>query len=145
MATPIEFRPLLAPCEMDRGDKPRDGMSPTVCRDRGDDWLQMTDEIKSTDACTLTLLRLSLATWGIAATITSEPDGRWLIKPDGQPAVRICRAPIDIPFRWLLTTGAGRERPASSVTGLLRILRSTLDPGWQPGRARVLPLTPPVS
>lgn len=103
----------------------------------------MIDETKATDACTLTLLRVSLATWGISATITSEADGRWLIKPDDQPPMRISRAPPDIPFRWLVTTAAGRERPASSVAGLLRVLRGALDPAWRPGRARVVPLTLP--
>ena len=97
-----------------------------------------------TDTRVLALLRVSLASWGIAATIASEPDGRWLIKPDGQPAVRVGRAPPGIPFRWLVAIGPGRWRPASSVAGLLRILRSTLDPAWRPGRARVLPLIPPV-
>jgi hypothetical protein len=86
---------------------------------------------------------VSLATWRIAATVSTEPDGRWLIAPERAPALRVGRAPPGIPFRWLVTTAAGRERPASSVAGLLRILRSSLDPAWRPGRARIMPLTPP--
>jgi hypothetical protein len=97
-----------------------------------------------TDAHVLSLVRVSLAAWRIAATVHTEPDGRWSITPDGEAPVRVGRAPPGIPFRWLLTTAAGRERPASSVAGLLRILRNTLDPTWRPGRARIVALTPPL-
>lgn len=56
--------------------------------------------------------------------------------------IHITRAPPELPFRWLVRMATGRERPASSVTGLLRVLRSTLDPSWRPGRARVVAVPP---
>ena len=103
----------------------------------------MNDDHAATDARVITLIRVSVATWDIAATIAAEPAGGWRIVPDRQPPLRVGRAPPGIPFRWLVTTANGREPPASSVAGLLRILRSTLDPEWRPGRARVVPVTPP--
>ncbi len=118
----------------------------TCCIDLADEnnWPRMNDAQTATAAHVLALIRASLAVWEVAATVGAEPDGRWLITPDDQPPAHVGRAPPAIPFRWLVTTAAGRERPASSVAGLLRILRSTLDPNWRPGRARVVSLTLPA-
>jgi hypothetical protein len=101
--------------------------------------------LQAIDAHVLRLIRASLAFWRIGATVESASDGGWRIVTDEGSALRIGRAPAEIPFRWLVVTAQGRERPASSVTGLLRVLRSTLDPDWRSGRARVVPLTPPVA
>lgn len=98
----------------------------------------------STDEKLLTLIRTSLALWRIGATVASADDGVVLITLDDGSRLVVGRAPATIPFRWLVTTSAGRERPASSVTGLLRVLRATLDPAWRSGRARIVPLTPPA-
>lgn len=96
----------------------------------------------ATDAQVQKLLRISLASWRVAATVTTAEEC-WHIAADGHATVRVGRAPAGIPFRWLVTTPSGRQRPASSIAGLLRILRSTLDPDWRPGRAQVMPLTAP--
>ena len=104
----------------------------------------MSEASAVTNAHLVVLIRVSLAIWGVSATVDVEPDGRLCLTLDDGSVVRIGRAPAGIPFRWMATTSAGRERPASSVTGLLRVLRSTLDPAWQPGRARIVPVTMPV-
>jgi len=91
------------------------------------------------------LIRVSLAIWGVEATVDIEPEGDLRLTLANGDHVRVGRAPEGIPFRWMVTTSAGRERPASSVTGLLRVLRSTLDPDWRAGRARVVPLTVPAT
>ena len=93
----------------------------------------------------LALLRTSLAVWKIGAMLARADDGGVLVTLDDGSLIRVGRAPAGIPFRWMVTTSAGRERPASSVTGLLRVLRSTLDPEWRAGRARVVGVTMPES
>jgi len=100
----------------------------------------------ATDAQLLHLIRASLAIWRIGARVNAAADGGWLVSTSEGQAVRIGRAPPHIPFRWLVVTAEGRERPASSVAGLLRVLRSTLDREWRPGRARIAALRlPPAS
>lgn len=99
---------------------------------------------EATDREVLGLIRASLAMWNIGAAVTTEPDGRWLIAPETGASIRVGRAPPGIPFRWMIETAGGRKRPASSVAGLLRVLRSTLDPEWRPGRARIVSLTLPA-
>ena len=96
-----------------------------------------------TDEKLLALLRTSLALWKVDATIATRDDDSLLLTLDDDSRVSVGRAPAGIPFRWMVTTPAGRDRPASSVAGLLRVLRSTLDPSWRPGRARVVALTVP--
>ena len=104
----------------------------------------MSDASAVTNAHLVVLIRISLAMWATAAIADVEADGRLCLALDDGTRIRVGRAPAGIPFRWMVTTSAGRERPASSVTGLLRVLRSTLDPAWQPGRARIVPVTTPV-
>ena len=103
----------------------------------------MTAPQDTVDAHLLALVRISLAMWGVAATVDVASDGRLNIAHDDGSSLAVGRAPAGIPFRWMVTTSAGRERPASSVTGLLRVLRSTLDPEWRPGRARVVGVMAP--
>lgn len=98
----------------------------------------------STEGKLLDLIRASIALWQIGATVSSQADGTLLITLDDGTGVSVGRAPAGIPFRWMVTTPTGRERPASSITGLLRVLRSTLDADWRAGRARVVPVTLPV-
>ncbi|MEZ5817768.1 MAG: hypothetical protein R3D44_11865 [Hyphomicrobiaceae bacterium] len=105
----------------------------------------MSDGPGETDARMLGLIRASLAVWEIDAAVATEEDGRWRLSLVNGDRVVVGRAPAGIPFRWMVTSAAGRERPASSVTGLLRVLRSTIDPKWKPGRVRIVPLTPPAS
>ena len=96
----------------------------------------------TTNAHVLSLIRASLAVWQVPATIRAVADDVWLIAVDDGRAIHLGRAPDGIPFRWMVK-GNGRERPASSVAGLLRVLRSTLDPEWRPARARIVGLSLP--
>jgi G3E family GTPase len=98
---------------------------------------------RAIDAHVLRLIRASLALWRIGAAVETAAGDGWRVMTDEGADLRTGRAPPGIPFRWMITTAAGRERPASSVTGLLRVLRSTLAPDWQSGRARIVTLTPP--
>ena len=98
----------------------------------------------ATDDRLVELIRVSLAIWSVAARVDVEPEGGLQLTLDDGSGVRVGRAPEGIPFRWMVTTAEGRGRPASSVAGLLRVLRSTIDPAWRPSRARVVPLMPPV-
>lgn len=104
----------------------------------------MASSPEVTEAQVLRLMRASLAMWQIGATLDARSGGGWEVGTDDGRSLEIGRAPSGIPFRWLVTIDAGRERPASSVAGLLRILRSTLDPYWRSGRARIVALTLPA-
>ena len=55
---------------------------------------------------------------------------------DGCP---ITRAPVDLPFRWMVAEGE-RTRAVTSVSSLLRNVRSAVDPGYRPVRLRIAPL-----
>ena len=61
----------------------------------------------------------------------------------GEVALRISRAPPGMPFRWVVSI-SGRKRTAASVVGVLRIVRQTVAPGYEPLRLRIasLPATP---
>jgi hypothetical protein len=95
---------------------------------------------EQTDKAVLALLRTSLAVWGADANVEIAPDAVAVVHT-GELTLRIARAPSTIPFRWVVRYGM-RERPAASVNGLLRIVREVVEPGWHPGRARVVPLDP---
>jgi hypothetical protein len=100
---------------------------------------------EATDAAVMALVRASLAVWGIDAAVSRAGDGAFAISlADGARTLGIRRAPTGLPFRWLIALDS-RERAASSVTGLLRVLHAALDPEWRPGRARIsaLSLGPP--
>ncbi|MEZ5855601.1 MAG: hypothetical protein R3D67_12985 [Hyphomicrobiaceae bacterium] len=95
----------------------------------------------ATDQAVLALVRTSLAVWSADARVRRTDDG--LIEIETQRgAMHIARAPLAVPFRWLVRI-EGRERAASSVAGLLRLLRSAVDDAWRPGRARIAPLLTP--
>ena len=110
---------------------------------RGSERETFMPSLHATDPHVLRLIRASLALWRIGATVGTATGDGWRIVTDEGADLHIGRAPPDIPFRWMITTAEGRERPASSVSGLLRVLRSTLDPGWRSGRVRIVALTPP--
>jgi hypothetical protein len=96
----------------------------------------------TTNAHVLSLIRASLALWEVPATVRAVADGAWLIVVDDGRSIYVQRASAGIPFRWMVE-GSGRERPASSVAGLLRVLRAMLDPEWRPARARIVGLSLP--
>lgn len=95
-----------------------------------------------THAAVLALIRASLALWGVDAAVSVGAGGLIGIV-HSSATMGIDRAPAALPFRWLVTIGA-RQRAASSATGLLRVIRSELDPSWRPGRVRIAALTPPA-
>jgi hypothetical protein len=99
------------------------------------------DPAEETNLAVLVLVRTSLALWGADASVNVEAGKLGILLSTG--LIEIRRAPAELPFRWLVSH-AGRDRAASSVTGLLRVLRSALDPAYRPGRARIaaLPLPP---
>ncbi len=96
---------------------------------------------EATDQAVLALVRTSLGLWRVDATIGRNEAGRIVIAAPGLD-VEISRAPPELPFRWLIEVG-GRQRPASSVAGLMRNLRMLLEPQFRPARARIASLTPP--
>ncbi|MFV0295476.1 MAG: hypothetical protein ACK5JT_05090 [Hyphomicrobiaceae bacterium] len=100
-------------------------------------------EADETDRAALALLRSSLALWGVDASAT--PLGGGAIRIDAETtAMTIARAPASLPFRWLVRLPE-RERAASSLVGVLRIVRGALDPHWRPSRARIAALSAPFA
>lgn len=84
------------------------------------------------------LLASSLTLWKRHGSVRHETSGAIVVEADGHVA-HIVRAAPGIPFRWSITID-GRERVAGSVSGLLRMLRSSLDPDFRPSRARIAPI-----
>ena len=84
------------------------------------------------------LLTSSLALWKHRGTVRRETRGAIVVEADGH-VTHIVRAAPGIPFRWSITID-GRERVAGSVSGLLRMLRSSLDPDFRPSRVRIAPI-----
>ncbi len=90
------------------------------------------------DEALLALVTSSLAMWGRSGAAHHDETGTLIVECEGHVA-RIVRAAPGVPFRWSITID-GRERVASSVTGLLRVLRSSLDPDFRPSRVRIAPI-----
>ena len=84
------------------------------------------------------LLVQSLSAWHVRGDISRETDGALLVAA-GDKRLRITRAPADLPFRWMVAEGE-RMRGVTSVSGLLRNVRSAVDPGYRPVRLRIAPL-----
>ncbi len=90
------------------------------------------------DEALLALITSSLALWERAGDVRREAGGAIALESEGHE-VRITRAAPDVPFRWSITID-GRARVASSVPGLLRVLRAGLDPDFRPSRVRIAPI-----
>lgn len=93
-------------------------------------------------ACSMTealahVLRESLSEWQLAGTVQSE--AAHLSCTCGETELSIGRADAGMPFRWVVTVD-GRRRTAASVNGVLRIVRQTLAPDYQPMNLRIAPL-----
>jgi len=86
----------------------------------------------------IALLTSSLEMWGRSGSVRSDEGGAMVVACEGHVA-RITRAAAPVPFRWSITIN-GRERVASSVPGLLRVLRANLDQNFRPSRVRIAPL-----
>jgi hypothetical protein len=90
------------------------------------------------------LLRLSLLAWGIAGQVCRGGDGTLLVLAGGT-RIEVHRAPAPMPFRWVVR--GVKPRGAMSVAGVLRAVRSLLDPGHRPAGLLVgsSPVPPPRS
>ena len=84
------------------------------------------------------LLACSLAAWRVGGVVSRETDGALLVAA-GERRLRISRAPADLPFRWMVGEDE-RTRGATSIAGLLRSVRASVDPGYRPVRLRIAPL-----
>jgi hypothetical protein len=73
------------------------------------------------------LLTESLPAWRIDGAV-QQLDGAIEIVA-GDIRLRVKPAPPGVPFRWMLEAGA-RERGVTGIPGLLRAVRSTLDPDY---------------
>jgi hypothetical protein len=85
-------------------------------------------------ALVLTLMRESLAAWGVEGQV--EPAGNHALIIAGKKQIRIEPSPEDSMFRWLVTIDS-RRRPALSLLAVLRQVRTALDPGYAGRRPRV--------
>ena len=83
------------------------------------------------------LLRASLAQWQLDGDV--QGDGDTITLGHGDSTLSIGRAPDGMPFRWVVNVD-GRRRTAASVNGVLRIVRQTLAPGYEPLSLRIAPL-----
>jgi len=87
-----------------------------------------------------TLLRESLAAWGVAGTVSRTGDSSLQLRA-GQLRLAIVRARGDLPFRWMVVSN-DRRRGASGIAGLLRTVRAAVDPNYRPVRVRIAALPP---
>jgi hypothetical protein len=83
------------------------------------------------------LLAASLPAWRVVGDVRCEADGGILVTA-GERAIRVTAAPAGVPFRWMVAT-AERTRGAASVVGVLRAVRSVIDPAYTPVRLRIAP------
>ncbi len=86
---------------------------------------------------TFRLLEESLRAWAIAGTVERDETGGIVVTAKDERLL-VTQAPASVPFRWVVKVG-GRTRTAMSVTGVLGIVRQTVDPSYQPLRARIAP------
>ncbi|HJU32942.1 MAG TPA: hypothetical protein VJ740_15870 [Hyphomicrobiaceae bacterium] len=84
------------------------------------------------------LLAESLSAWRVAGAVRRDARGALLVMVAGKE-LRITRAAPGLPFRWMVDDGE-RARTASSVTGLLRHVRTVVDPAYRQVRLRIAPL-----
>ena len=88
------------------------------------------------------LLAASLPQWGVAGTVVRDAAGAVEVTV-GAVRLQILRAPAELPVRWLLVS-AERRRGVTGIAGLLRGVRTAVDPDFRPLRVRVASL-PPVT
>jgi hypothetical protein len=82
------------------------------------------------------LLAASLEAWRVPGDVRRLDDAV-IVTACGQD-IRIARASRGLPFRYAVTL-ATRTRHASSVAGLLRVIRGLVDPEYRPVRLRIAP------
>jgi hypothetical protein len=84
------------------------------------------------------LMTECLKAWRVSGEVAYEADGTLLLTV-GRKRLSIARAAPDLPFPWMVHED-GRSRGATSIAGLLRAVRATVDPGHRPVRLRIAPL-----
>jgi hypothetical protein len=83
------------------------------------------------------LLAASLPAWRLSGQVRREEDDA-IVVASGIHIIRVTATPAGTPFRWMVAT-AERKRGAASVIGVLRAVRSVIDPDYAPVRARIAP------
>jgi hypothetical protein len=86
---------------------------------------------------TFRLLEESLRAWAIAGTVARDETGGIVVTAKDERLL-VTQAPEGVPFRWVVKVD-GRTRTATSVTGVLGIVRQAVDPSYQPLRVRIAP------
>ena len=85
------------------------------------------------------LLEASIDCWALEAGIDqSSVDEHIHIEADGPAPLKMYRSPGNMPFRWSVEISE-RKRTAASINGVLRIVRQTLAPGYQPYQLTMAP------
>src|SRR5262249_28070935 len=82
------------------------------------------------------LLATSLVAWRVPGDVRRQDDAV-IVRACGQD-IRVARAAPGLPFRYAVTL-ATRTRHASSVAGLLRVIRGMVNPEYRPVRLRIAP------
>lgn len=83
------------------------------------------------------LLTASLPAWRVAGDVRREVDGG-IVVTAGDQTLRITAASPGTPLRWMVATNE-RTRGAASVVGVLRAVRTVIDPSYAPVRLRIAP------
>jgi hypothetical protein len=88
------------------------------------------------------LLAQSLVAWRLFGSVRRIGDGSIVVACNAID-ISLEPAPPDRPFRWMVTVD-GRQRPAISLSAVLRQVREALDPGYARNKVRVAvaPLVP---
>lgn len=85
------------------------------------------------------LLEASIDCWALEAGIgQSSVDEHIYIEADGPAPLKMYRSPCNLSFRWNVEISE-RKRTAASVKGVLRNVRQTLAPGYQPYQLTMAP------
>ncbi len=94
----------------------------------------MKDTLNST-VCEL--LAESLLAWGLTGSV--QDDCGTILLSCGTNEIRVERAPVDLPFRWMVTVN-GRRRGAISLVAVLRQVHAALDRRYPMMQVRVAAL-----
>jgi len=70
--------------------------------------------------------------------VRRDADGGAVVLTAAGRELRVTRAGSGVPFRWMVGKGE-RMRGVTSIVGLLRTVRATVDPGYRPARLRIAP------
>ena len=83
------------------------------------------------------LMTQSLLAWRLTGSVHRASDGAILISCQ-EHNIRIEPTASDLPFRWIVIID-NRSRRAISLVGVLRQVRTALDPGYATTRALIAP------